>query len=320
MSAPWTVVVTGPTCGGKTGLSTALARATGWPILSLDAMKVYRGMDIGSAKPSAELRSELRFELLDLRDPWETFSVSDYLEEWKAVSERIAGPRILSGGTLFYLNALREGLFEGPGADPATRERWEARADAEGTASLHRHLCGIDPIAAARIHPTDRRRLIRAIEVFESSGETLTAWQARREPSLDPERTIWLGISRPREALHARIEARVLRMFDAGWVAEVEGLLARREPPWSSSAAQSIGYEVIRERLLAGEDPRGGIERIQSRTRAFARRQLTWARKLPIEWWTPEEFEERGERLIASLTRGELPTPDPEARQRGAAQ
>ena len=270
--APWTVVVTGPTCGGKTGLASALARRFGWPILSLDAMKVYRRMDIGSAKPSEELRRELRFELIDIREPWESFSVSDYIEEWSRSSATIEGPRLISGGTLFYLNALREGIFAGPGSDEAVRERLEALAETEGTAALHARLATVDPVAAARIHATDLRRLVRALEVFETSGETLTVWQARRTPLLDPERTVWIGISRPRAELHARIEARVVRMFDAGWVGEVEQLLAAHDPPWSSQAAQSIGYEKIREALAAGRDPRGEIESIQARTRAFARR------------------------------------------------
>lgn len=308
--APLTVVVTGPTCGGKTSLATAIARRFGWPILSLDSMKVYRRMDIGSAKPSQELRAELRIELLDLREPWERFSVSDYIEEWRKVSATIEGPRVLSGGTAFYLSALREGLFEGPGPDAEVRATLGERADREGLDVLHRRLAAVDPVAATRIHPTDRRRTIRALEVFETSGEPITVWQARRTPILDPARTLYLGVHRPRPELHARIAARIDRMFAAGWVDEVRALIAAHDPPWSEGAAQSIGYERIREALARNRDPEQEIPRIRARTNAFARRQLTWIRKMPIEWWSPEEHPDLLE-VMDGRAEGTIPlTPD----------
>ena len=318
-NSPLTIVVTGPTCGGKTGLSSELARRFGWPILSLDSMKVYRRMDIGAAKPSSALRSELHFELIDIREPWESFSAADYLDEWKRASDAITGPRIVSGGTVFYLNALREGLFEGPGPDPEVRQRLEEEAESLGLPALHARLTAVDPVAAARIHDTDLRRTLRALEVFEQTGEPLTVWQARRTPLLDPERTWLLGVFRPREELHRRIEARVERMMAAGWVGEVEALLAAHDPPWSREAAQSIGYERIRKALLEGRDPKEEIPHIQTRTRGFARNQLTWVRKMPVEWWRPDERELLLDKVDAAAKDDRTPPPDEERRARKSA-
>ncbi len=313
---PLTFVVTGPTCGGKTGCSARLARRFGGSIWSLDSMKVYRGLDIGTAKPTRELQSELRFELLNLRDPWERFSASDYVEEWTKLAQASDQPRIVSGGTVFYLNTLREGLFTGPGPDEEVRNRLTREAQERGLPELHRRLREIDPVAASKIHETDLRRTVRALEVFEVSGEPISVWHARRSPILDPRRTLYLGVFRPREELYRRIDARVLRMYDQGWVEEVKRLLDAHDPPWGTEAAQSIGYERIRRAVLEGRDPREEVERIQSRTRGFARNQLTWARKFPIEWWTPEEIEELVDRVATAIDHDQLPEPDSVRRER----
>ncbi len=309
-------VVVGPTSGGKTELAVSMARRFGWPILTLDSMKVYRRMDIGTAKPGDALRDELHFELIDLREPWESFSVADYLEEWRLVSARIEGPRIIAGGTAFYLNALLEGLFEGPGPDPVVRQRLDQEAERSGTATLHGRLREVDPVAAAKIHRTDLRRIVRALEVFETSGEPISVWHARRTPFLDRTRTALIGVARPREELHARIDARVERMFATGWVEEVEALVEAHDPPWSERAAQSIGYECIRAALAGKRDPREEIPTICHRTHAFARRQITWVRKMPVEWWRIEERDELLER-VERITRGSEPfAPDEERKGR----
>jgi len=302
------LVITGPTSGGKTGLAAEIARRTGGTILSLDSMKVYRRLDIGTAKPSGALRAELRFELIDLREPWESFSAADYLEAWRRAAAKHPGPCLISGGTTFYLRALRDGLFEGPTAAPAVRARLAAEAERSGVGALHRRLATVDPVAAARIHATDLRRIVRALEVQETSGEPLTAWQARRRPLLDPERTWLIGVFRRRAELHARIDERVERMFAAGWVDEVRSLLDAHDPPWGPEAAQSIGYERIRAALLEGRDPRDEIPAIQARTRGFARNQITGVRKLPIEWWEAGERDELLARIErAKVDQGEFP-------------
>jgi len=305
------LVITGPTSGGKTGLAAEIARRLDRPILSLDSMKVYRRLDIGTAKPSAELRAELRYELIDLREPWEPFSAADYLEEWRKASARSPGPCLIAGGTTFYLRTLREGLFEGPTAQPAVRARLAEEAARRGTAALHRRLAEVDPAAAARIHATDLRRIVRALEVQEASGEPLSVWHARRRPLLDPDRTWIIGVFRRRADLHARIDERVLRMFAAGWVDEVRGLLEAHDPPWGAEAAQSIGYERIRAALVEGRDPRAEIPAIQARTRGFARNQITGVRKLPVEWWEASELDELLARIErADLERGDFPKDD----------
>jgi tRNA dimethylallyltransferase len=287
------LVITGPTSGGKTGLASEIARRTGRPILSLDSMKVYRRLDIGTAKPSPMLRAELCFELIDLREPWESFSAADYLESWREAASRRPGPCLVSGGTTFYLRALRDGLFEGPTAAPAVRARLAEEAERSGIGALHRRLADVDPVAAARIHATDLRRIVRALEVQETSGEPLTAWQARRRPLLDPDRTWLIGVFRRRAELHARIDERVERMFAAGWVQEVRALLDAHDPPWGPEAAQSIGYERVRTALVEGRDPRN---------------QLTGVRQLPVEWWEAGEVEELLARIEgADLEKGVFP-------------
>ncbi len=307
---PLTFVVTGPTCGGKTGCSASLARRFGLPIWSLDSMKVYRGLDVGTAKPSREMQKELQFELLNLREPWERFSASDYIEEWTKLARASDEPRIVSGGTVFYLNTLREGLFTGPGPNEEVRSRLAREAEERGLPKLHTRLREVDPVAASKIHETDLRRTVRALEVFEVSGEPISVWHARRTPILDPRRTLYLGVFRPREELYGRIDSRVIRMYEQGWVEEVERLLEAHDPPWGTEAAQSIGYERIRRALTEGRDPRKELERIQSRTRGLARNQLTWARKFPIEWWTPEEADELADGIASAIELDLRPEPD----------
>jgi len=285
---PLAVVIAGPTCGGKSQLATRIAEQMDWPIQVMDSMKVYRQMSIGTAKPAPELRRGNPFSLVDLVDPWQEFTVVDWLA---ALSESTSSrqPWLLSGGTSFYLHALLEGIFAGPGTDPQIRQRLSALASELPEGALHRRLAKVDPRAAAEIHPNNAKRIIRALEVFEISGEPITLWHRRRVPILDPRRTVLLGVFRPRDEMHQRIEDRVLRMFEAGWVDEVKQLLANHDPPWSVTARQSIGYQQISQALLDGTDPADQIETIQARTRALVRSQLAWARKLPIEWYSPDQ-------------------------------
>lgn len=314
------IVVTGPTAGGKTSLSAAIARRLELPIISLDSMKVYRRMDIGTAKPSAQLRAEIGFEMLDLRDPWETFNVADYLEELARVTADIGDVWLLSGGTAFYLNVLREGLFEGPGPDLELREGLAEEARIHGAAALHQRLGAVDPATAATVSPGDLRRVIRALEVYELSGEPISIWHQRRKPFIPADRMLMAGVARPREELYRRIDARVVRMFDSGWVAEVEGLIATHDPPFGQEASQSIGYQRIASALLERRDPREEIETIASRTRSFARSQLTWVRKMPLEWWAEDEeeiFLERVSDTLAAIAAGDaIPAADEERKAR----
>lgn len=300
IAPPLTIIVTGATCGGKSTRALEVSRFTGLPVKVMDSMKVYREMDIGSAKPAKDLRNGQPFELTDLVDPWEDFTVFDWLDALResAVPEQ---PWLICGGTVFYLHALREGIFQGPGPDENIRRRLQEESRAHGGDYLHDQLQEVDPDAAQTIHRHDHKRLLRALEVFEQSGEPISVWHQRRVPILDPAKTLMIGVHRERQEIHRRIKARVVRMFAEGWIAEVEKLLAAHDPPWGSSASQSIGYQRIAKALRENTDPFMEADKIQAQNRALARSQLVWARKLPIEWYTPEEGERVEERVGEAL-------------------
>ena len=313
------IVITGPTAGGKSALAVRLAQQFERALVSVDSMKVYRRMDIGSAKPSSEKLGGVPCHLIDIREPWDEFSVGDYLAELSRLARQLPRPLILAGGTAFYLYGLLEGVMEAPPAQPELREGLEARAQSEGNEALHRELAEKDPESAAKLHPNDRRRVIRALEVIAVTGELFSELQKKRRPLVDPEQVCLVGIAHSRKQLYRRIDDRVVRMFEAGWVEEVEQLRREHDPPWSASASQSIGYEQIREALELGENPEERLETIQQRTRHFARSQLTWFRKMPLRWWHPGELNELlawfPEALAQWEQAGSWPAPDPARRE-----
>src|SRR5688572_11700445 len=218
MSPPFLVIL-GPTASGKSDLALAVARATGAEILSVDSMQVYRGMDIGTAKPSPAERAEVRHHLLDVVEPAEPFTVARFVELADATIAD-AGvrnvPLVATGGTPLYYKALFEGLFEGPAADAATRDRLRGLPNDE----LFRRLSEADPAAAARIHPNDQRRLVRALEVHELTGQPISSFQTHWTSDQRRHAATWVGLDWDREALNRRINARVRAMLAAGWVDE----------------------------------------------------------------------------------------------------
>ncbi|MEE8142185.1 MAG: tRNA (adenosine(37)-N6)-dimethylallyltransferase MiaA [Planctomycetota bacterium] len=296
---PPVLILTGATASGKGSFAVTLAAHLGVPLISLDSMKVYRGMDIGTAKPAAETTQKLPIHLIDIRDPWEGFSVGDYLRELESLAERLPQPWIFCGGCAFYLYALTEGIFQGPTRVPELRRKYQEEAARLGVQALHERLAGSDPAAAAKIHPGDLRRIVRALEVMEVSGELISELQTAREPLLPSGCVRIMAWDHPRQSLYRRIDERVEAMFQAGWVEEVEVLLAAHDPPWGAEAAQSIGYAQIREALHKRQDPRERIQRIQQRTRNFARSQLVWFRRMSLEWWNPDD----PETLVQSIER-----------------
>lgn len=313
---PLAVIVAGPTCGGKSRLSQKIAEQMNWPVHVMDSMKVYRGMDIGSAKPSETLRQGRPFTMVDLVDPWQEFTVFDWLQAL-AAQVPTDQPWLFSGGTSFYLHALREGIFAGPGSDPEIRQRLAHQGLTSPAGTLHQRLAEVDPEIARQIHPNNHKRIIRALEVYEISGEPITVWHRRRVPIIDARRTILLGVHRQRDEIHQRIARRIEAMFEAGWVAEVEQLLANHDPPWSHTAAQSIGYQQIAMALRDGTDPHEQFESIQVKTRALVRSQMAWARKLPIEWYSPEESAlalERVQQVMSEVESGGEITAAPASR------
>jgi tRNA dimethylallyltransferase len=281
------LVLTGPTGSGKSELGVELAERLDAEIVSMDSMALYRGMDIGTAKPGPELRGRVPHHLIDILEPWESASVAWWLEQAARSCQEIEqrGRRVLFvGGTPLYLKALLYGLFDVPSANPELRRRLAGEAEQLGGAELHRRLAEVDPAAAARLHPNDVRRVIRALEVWELTGRPISAWQsqwARGRPgaaTTPGPRVLWLNV--PREELYARINIRVVRMIETGLVEEVRALrqLGR---PLSREAAQALGYKEVCAYLEGTGTLEETIERIQTRSRQFAKRQLTWFRQMP---------------------------------------
>jgi tRNA dimethylallyltransferase len=273
--------LTGPTAGGKTEIGIALAKHMGAEIVSLDSMALYRGMNIGTAKPTSDQRAAVPHHLVDVVEPHEEFSLAQYVDTVEACVADIRGRGcevLFVGGTPLYLKALLRGIFEGPAADSALRERFEAE-EREQPGSLHRQLAEVDVPAAQRLHPNDTRRLVRALEVFEKTGTPISQWQQQFDRGLPAEQCRVFLLDWPREMLYERVNRRVEIMFEEGLVDEVAGLM-RREPTLSKTAAQAVGYREVIEHLHGGPSLQETIELVKTHTRQFAKRQWTWFRSL----------------------------------------
>ena len=287
------ILLCGPTASGKSDW--ALAMAERWPveIISVDSTQVYRGFDIGSAKPDKALRERVPHHLLDLRDPQETYSagefVADALAAIAAVRGRGALP-VLVGGTMLYFNALVRGLARLPQADPKIRAAIDARAAMLGWPALHTELQGIDPEAAARIHPNDPQRIQRALEVFELSGRTISAWQRDTRPEHSLRWSRWALVPADRAALHARIAARYAQMLDAGLLTEVQRLLALPGLEARSPSMRAVGYRQLAAHLAGQCSLDAAVEQAVAATRQLAKRQLTWINADPL-WRRIDPFQ-----------------------------
>jgi tRNA dimethylallyltransferase len=284
------LVLTGPTGSGKSELGVELAEKLDAEIVSMDSMALYRGMDIGTAKPGAELRQRVPHHLLDVREPWQSANVAWWLTEAGNCVRLIESRRkraLFVGGTPLYLKALIYGLFDGPPADLELRRRLTDESQQAGAQALHERLAMLDPAAAKRLHPNDVRRIIRALEVLELTGRPLSNWQQqwKAEPSAEhtanvesPPQVLWLDL--PRAELYARIDARVGQMMKAGLLEEVRQLRALPHPI-SREAAQALGYKELFAHLEGQSSLAKAVVRIQTRSRNFAKRQITWFRHLP---------------------------------------
>jgi tRNA dimethylallyltransferase len=283
--APFLALV-GPTASGKTEVSLQMAEAVGAEILSVDSMLVYRGMDVGTAKPTAEQRRRVPHHLLDLVEPSESFNVAAFQS---AAHEAIADVRgrgvkpLLVGGSGLYFRAVVDDL-EFPGTQPETRYELEEEASALGAMRMYRRLADLDPVAASKIEPGNVRRTVRALEVAAITGKPFSHFAAAWE-SYWPDHVRAVGLRVGREALVERVEQRVHAMIAAGWLAEVEGLVARGFGGWLT-ATQAIGYAEL-ARHLAGElSLEDAVQQTVKRTRTLARRQMAWFRRDPrIRWF-----------------------------------
>jgi tRNA dimethylallyltransferase len=274
--------LTGATAVGKTAVGIALAQRIGAEIISLDSMAIYRGMDIGTAKPSAAQRSIVPHHLIDIVDPHQEYSVAQYVDAAAATVTEIRSrgkEPLFVGGTPLYLKSLVRGLFEGPPADWQLRNEIEQELAQVGQQALYDRLQQVDPVAASHIHPHDTRRLIRALEVFRATGEPISHQQLQFEEGRGAEECRVFVLRRKREELHARIEGRVEAMIDAGLVDEVRQLVAGGHE-LGRTARQAVGYREALAYLAAEYDHEEMIARIKARTRRFAKRQGTWFRSL----------------------------------------
>ena len=293
------ILILGPTAGGKTSLAISLANTLpgGGECICADSMQVYRGMDIGTAKPTPEEQAQARHHLIDIADPSDDgFSVDTWLSLAEKIIAEIRGRDrypIIVGGTNLYVQAFLFGLFEGPEPDVTLRERLRGLAEADLRAWLER----VDPVGAERIHTHDQKRTIRAIEVYELTGKRLSELQVQWTDSRPREDVIIIGLDYPTEAINRRINARVKGMIDAGLVDEVQRL--HESGAIGRQASEALGYKQLVEALEGSISEEEAIEQIKIRTRRFAKQQRTWLRKFrahPRSTWfeaeqlTPQEI------------------------------
>jgi tRNA dimethylallyltransferase len=304
MSAlPPAIFLMGPTAAGKTDLALALARVLPCELISVDSALVYRGMDIGTAKPGPEVLAEFPHRLIDIRDPAESYSAAEFRSDaLQAMADITARGRIplLVGGTMLYYKALLSGLADMPGADPQVRAELERQAAEQGLAALHRQLAEVDPESAARIHPNDPQRLVRALEVYWVSGLTMTEHRRRqaRENSATPGAvsgglpyTVAQFAIAPgqRSILHERIARRFHLMLEQGFIEEVECLRQRGDLHADLPSIRAVGYRQVWEYLEGRLDREAMIGRGIAATRQLAKRQFTWLRGWKGLQWLDSE-------------------------------
>jgi len=316
---PDIVCIVGQTAVGKSAMAIELARKIGAEIVSADSMQIYRGLDILSAKPSPAERQAIPHHLIDIAGPGEQFDVARYVRLAREAVADIRGRGrmpLVVGGSGMYVRALLDGIFAGPGRDAVLRDRLEREVAEEGLAPLHERLKKLDPEAGARIHPHDKKRIIRALEVYECSGRTVSSLQAEwdAEPSPCGEgacfsaglqcRAALFGLRRTREEIRQRSDERVERMFAQGAVEEVKSILGVGVDS-SAAILQSLGLDEIREYLKGRCALAEAKELLKKNTRAFAKRQMTWFGRDPrIQWIDVREGEApdtTAERIIAFI-------------------
>ncbi len=272
------IVITGPTCTGKTRAAITLSEKISGEVISADSRQVYRHMDIGTAKPSMAERERVPHHLIDILNPDERYTAADFRRDAEIKINEINAKGktpVIAGGTGLYIKALVDGIFEGPGSDSALRAGLEERAAKEGLENLYSELRSLDPASAAKIHPNDKRRIIRALEIYRLAGKPASSLRKWTVPAGE---FAMFGLDMPREDLYAAVNERVERMFDNGFIDEVKNLMEKGYGE-NLVAMEAVGYREIISYLKGNSSLKDAAAQIMAATRGYARRQLTWFRK-----------------------------------------
>jgi tRNA dimethylallyltransferase len=287
------LAIVGATATGKSALGMALAEELGGEIVSADALQVYRGLDLGTAKASAADRARVRHHLIDILDPDELYSAGEFARRGREAIAEIQGRRrlpVVVGGSGLYLRALFQGMSAIPAGDPEVRRELRERLEAEGLEKLRAELARVDPTTERRLAIGDTQRVLRALEVARATGRPLSAWIAEQPFGTQAIAAIRVGLTLPRGILYDRIAGRVAWMMEEGWLAEVEGLLRLGLSP-RLPAFQAIGYRQLVRHLEGDGSLEQAIAEIVRETRRFAKRQETWFRKEPdVTWFSAQEL------------------------------
>lgn len=304
-NCPNCLVIIGPTAVGKTEIGIKLAEKIGGEIISADSRQVYRFMDIGTAKPAPDDCRRIPHHMIDVVDPGENYTAADYMRGARRAIEAILEKGkipLLVGGSGLYIRAVIDGIFPGPGENSEVREKLEITAEKFGLASLYRRLSEVDSTAASHIHPNDKRRIIRALEVYEITGQPISALQEEAKLKGADYNPVMIGLNRQREGLYRRIDERVDSIFQCGFIEEVESLLKKGYEE-SLISMEALGYrEVIR--FLRGEINLDEAKiKVKRNTHHYAKRQLTWFRKDRRITWFDLGREEKPEETIEAICR-----------------
>jgi tRNA dimethylallyltransferase len=295
------LLILGVTASGKGKLAFELAKKLDAEILSIDSMKVYRRMDIGTGKPSKEARKQINYHLIDVVEPSQSFSVDIFLNLAEQTLKQIESknkPVIAVGGSAMYIKALLYGIFEGPGTNEQIRRQLREQIKQTSLAELHKKLAEIDPVASERIHSNDEKRIIRALEVYQLTGKPISTYQQQFD--LPQAKGNWkiIGLHREKSEASRRINARVKKMIQAGLVEEVKSLLAE-EKPLSLQARSAIGYAEIIDYLAGRETLEKAVEKIKINTRRFAKAQRTWFKTFKNVNWLDVSSDDDIEHILA---------------------
>ena len=300
------ICIAGPTASGKTALAATLAKELNGEVVSCDSMQVYRRMDIGTAKPTLEEMQGIPHHMIDVAEPWEDFSVSRYCEMAAPIVDDIISrgkTAVIAGGTGLYMDALIRGNAFAPFPATGVRERLEAQADAEGMEAMLSRLRTVDPDAARRLHLSDRKRILRALEVYLETGETITEHNRKTQAVPPRYSPLWLGLDfTEREELYRRIDLRVGLMLEQGLVDEIRGLLADGIPE-RATAMQAIGYKEFVDALDGRCTIEEAADQVRQSSRRYAKRQLTWFRRNKAIHWLIRDTGDTGREILENARR-----------------